>query len=310
MRGMLAMALVLLAGLWGGFPGARAQGRSCGIYMKPLRQAMKRGDLATAARQLEAAQGSHACSGEQLARMGRMAAYAAMRAAFEPGVRGQAREDLLRRGLQLGRPWQLLAALGDILEARKEHAAAARYYQEALDDINDAQLNPRPPKRAVIGSIYRKAMIARKLARGFVPTTRGRSGEPGGLARLATRGFVVRKTVVPIAFKTGSVAFTADGAKAAADMLDFLNRQGAPDITLVGHTDERGPKGYNMRLSLARAKAVREWMKARGYEGKIRVEGRGEEEPFDLGDEDPSDYTREEIWQLNRRVELKLDDEG
>lgn len=303
MRSLFAFLMLVFAGLC--ISGqAHAQGGACAPYVREAARAMKTGDMETAATALQKARAAHACSGGQLARMGRMAAFAAMRAAWKPGIAPSAREALLREGLKLGRPWQLLAALGDILKARKQYGAAARLYQEALDDIANREFNPRPPRPGVIRGIYRKAEICRQLAKTYVATTRGRSGEPGGLGRGAWRGFTVRKAAVPIEFKTGGTAFTEKGAKAVADMLDILNRKGAPDIVLTGHTDERGGRAYNQKLSLARARAVRDWLKAKGYAGKIRAEGRGEDEPFEL--DDPSGYSREEIWQINRRVEMRI----
>ena len=50
-------------------------------------------------------------------------------------------------------------------------------------------------------------------------------------------------------------------------------------ITVTGHADTAGPKGYNKRLSLRRAKAVQGALVAAGMDPKlIRVEHRGEEE--------------------------------
>jgi len=302
MRGLFA-ALMFLLMVFPAASSAFALGGGCAPFARQTRQAMKSGDPDTAFAAVDKARESHDCSGGQLAMMGRMAAFAAMRAAWKDGVAASAREDILRRGLQYGRPWQMLAALGDILKARKDYGAAARYYQEALDDITNRQFNPAAPKPGVIRAIFRKAEITRQLARTYVATTRDRDGQPGGLGRASYRGFTVRKTAVPVEFETGATKFTPKGAKAIADMLDILNRRGAPDIVLIGHTDARGSKAYNRKLSLARARAARDWLKTKGYAGDIRVEGHGEDEPFEL--DDPSQYSKEEIWQINRRVELK-----
>ncbi len=299
---VLGLWLMMILFFWTGAHPARAD--ACGPFVRQAADAMRSGAPETAAAALEKARRAHVCSGAEMARMGRMVAYAALRKAWRTAEQGSAREEILRRGLRYGRPWQALAALGDLLKARRDYAAAARFYQEALDDIADSRFNPRPPKPDVIRKIRQKAQIARQLAKTYVATPRGRSGEPGGLGRLSWRGFTVRKTAVPIEFRTGGTTYTQKGAQAVADMLDILLRQGAPDILLIGHTDERGGRAYNRKLSLARAKAVRAWLKARGYPGAIRVEGRGEEEPFEL--DDPSEYSREEIWQINRRVEMKL----
>ena len=50
-------------------------------------------------------------------------------------------------------------------------------------------------------------------------------------------------------------------------------------VHIVGHADSSGPKGYNDKLSMKRANAVRDALAKRGVDAAlIRVEGRGEDE--------------------------------
>jgi len=67
---------------------------------------------------------------------------------------------------------------------------------------------------------------------------------------------------------------------------------------IEGHTDSRGTAEYNVRLSKARANAVREFLISRGVEpGKIIASGRGEAEPV-------AENTNPEGRANNRRVEI------
>jgi outer membrane protein OmpA-like peptidoglycan-associated protein len=93
------------------------------------------------------------------------------------------------------------------------------------------------------------------------------------------------------------------GREAFEDMRGYLRRQGDPDIRLIGHTDPRGTKEYNQALSERRAHAVKAALARRGYEGSIRTLGRGESERF--VPDDPGRYTKDERYQLDRRVELE-----
>lgn len=73
-------------------------------------------------------------------------------------------------------------------------------------------------------------------------------------------------------------------------------------VTLVGHTDTRGPARINQVLSEQRVKATREALLSRGIPAEaIEIAGHGEERP--MADEaEPLGYAR------NRRVEVRLVD--
>ena len=211
-------------------------------------------------------------------------------------------EAALRRILDYAPLWQAHAALGDLASDRNEHSQATRHYQQALDAIGNPTLTPNEPV-GITERLFRKAQASRMLATDYVPTTRSRSGEPTGLASTAIRSFGVREVAIPIQFEFNSVEFVAKGREAAEDLLDYLNRQGATAITLVGHTDPVGSVTYNEHLSLRRAQAVAEYLRAHGFSGTIHIEGRGPHEPFSV--DDLGRYTLEQQHQLHRRVELR-----
>ncbi len=210
----------------------------------------------------------------------------------------------LDRALSYARSWQALAMRGDLRQDRRDYYRAALDYQEALEVIADRNATPDPPAPALIGAIYQKAERSRLLADRYPPTPTSRStGAPAGLAATSIRGFVPERVALPITFEYDSTAFDAKGQAAAADLLDFLTRQGQGEITLIGHTDPQGDDAYNLALSQRRAEAVKRFLQARNYSGTIHTEGRGEREP--LAVDDPQAYSEEERYRLDRRVELR-----
>ena len=92
----------------------------------------------------------------------------------------------------------------------------------------------------------------------------------------------------------------------AAILLDgelgiFLNKHNneIKEYIVIGHTDTKGSKSYNLSLSIKRAKIVQDLLIAQGIDkSKIKVFGRGEES---LAIFTP-DNTRQPA---NRRVEIK-----
>lgn len=212
-------------------------------------------------------------------------------------------EPELKDSLRYGQSWLVHAWLGDLAAERKDHGAATRAYQDALAAIDDEIATPKAPPPEVIEQIFRKAERNRLLAADFVPGPITRSSQPSGLAAVNLRGFKPTKVALPIEFQYDSVAFTKKGQAAADDLAATLRAQAPPAITLVGHTDETGALDYNMRLSKRRAEALGHYLRAAGYTGTIYVDGRGPTEPMAL--DDPGQYSVEQVYQINRRVELR-----
>jgi OmpA-OmpF porin, OOP family len=109
-----------------------------------------------------------------------------------------------------------------------------------------------------------------------------------------------------VQFKTGS----AEIKKASDDLLMQVAMVLAehPEILKIeiqGHTDNRGGKKYNLKLSERRAAAVMKWLVQRGSldAGRLSSHGYGMEEP--IADNDTS-----EGRQKNRRVQFKILDKG
>lgn len=82
----------------------------------------------------------------------------------------------------------------------------------------------------------------------------------------------------------------------AASMVRYPNSL----IDVYGHTDSTGSDAYNQGLSERRARAVADYLMARGVAGaRIRSQGFGETQPLASND-------TEEGRSVNRRVEIKI----
>jgi OOP family OmpA-OmpF porin len=82
-------------------------------------------------------------------------------------------------------------------------------------------------------------------------------------------------------FKTGSARLSA-GARATLDA--FVSKVQSSGVTpsavsIVGHTDSRGSKKSNQRLSERRAQAVADYLTRMGLNGNMQVSGMGESTP-------------------------------
>ena len=81
----------------------------------------------------------------------------------------------------------------------------------------------------------------------------------------------------------------------------YLNANANSRLALVGHTDERGTREYNMALGERRAKAVESFLVSNG----VRAD---QLEPVSYGKEQPVNPAHNEAaWSENRRVELKYE---
>ena len=300
-RDGIAAALTLLAAL--AMP-APAQA-DCREAVAALREALQAWDVEGARTRYDAVVAEPSCGDGVRDRSGRAvsalhARVAQERIAVGAGLASQRR--LLEQGLGYGRVWPLLALLGDEAAARRDHDAASALYQEALTLIDDETRTPRPPPAAEIGRIFDHAARSRMLATEHRPAPRTRAGAPGGLAAERIRGFTVKRVPVPGDLPHGLGAVHRAGRLAAAELAEHLKTQRPASIAIAGHTDPRGTAAYNMELSRQRAEAVARYLREQGFGGDIRTVAKGESERFPVAD--PSAWTDEERWRMDRRVEL------
>ena len=218
-------------------------------------------------------------------------------------------ERLLRRALDYGRPWQILATLGDIHHGRKEYGEASRRYQEALTEIESASATPTAPPDAMILAIRKKAEQAGLLSNEYVPTTRTRDNRNAGLGAISVRGVSITAVALPIEFKFKETALTPKGEAALRDMIELLNneRPTPSDLIIEGHADRVGSAQANLILSQQRAQVIvnqlRAGLKADRKSIKITPVGYGNTRPYKA--DDPTAYSQDQRDQMDRRGELK-----
>ena len=284
-------------------PGTAAA--DCRAAARALKEAIAARDLDAVRHRFDMVLNEASCTDAFRERAGRTVSMAHARVVQERMASGTSlasQRAVLERGLAYARTWPVLALLGDTAHDAGDYDAASGRYEEALAVIDDEMRTPRPPSESVIRRIFQRAAQSRMLAVDYRPPPRTRSGAPGGLAAVSIRGFTPERVPVPITFHTGSAEFTDKGRRAAADMVQYLTIQDSGPITIAGHTDPRGDEAYNLDLSRRRAEAVAHYLRMQGFAGQVRVVAKGESERFPIVD--PGAYTREQRWQMDRRVEL------
>jgi outer membrane protein OmpA-like peptidoglycan-associated protein len=207
--------------------------------------------------------------------------------------------------------WPAANSLGELKFSQRSYAAATTAFERAIEVIKNRTNTPAAPGDAAVRQILERATAARSLAANeetgsaaqYVPATRDfRNGTVGGVFSADIRGIVPKSVPLPINFETGTDKPTPVGVKAEAELLQALKEQRPSEIIIVGHTDERGPRDMNMRLSELRARAVARYLSSNGVASTIKTLGRGFDEPLKL---DMGGLSREQIWALNRRVEWR-----
>ena len=109
---------------------------------------------------------------------------------------------------------------------------------------------------------------------------------------------------VPIMFVYNEATLTPAGERAAALLLEYLTLKHLDAVELTGHADERGTNEYNYDLSRERLDTVSNLLKQGGYTGELKLTPKGKTEPY-MG-VDRSAYSGEALYQLDRRVELRV----
>ena len=104
-----------------------------------------------------------------------------------------------------------------------------------------------------------------------------------------------------VMFDTGSATILAESNGLLDEMAMVLGEN--PGVELVevqGHTDARGKRSVNLKLSQERAAAVVAYLVAKGIDAtRLQAKGLGPDAPLSEGDD-------EAAWAANRRVELHV----
>jgi OOP family OmpA-OmpF porin len=104
----------------------------------------------------------------------------------------------------------------------------------------------------------------------------------------------------PVYFEIESAVLSAYAKRVLDEAASILASNANVQVEIGGHADSSGPEDYNMKLSVRRAEAVRQYLEQAGVDSKrLTVRGYGESQPIAsnetiLGRAD------------NRRVELKV----
>lgn len=119
-----------------------------------------------------------------------------------------------------------------------------------------------------------------------------------------TAGVQTDAIPVPLMFSYNQATLTPEGERAAALLLEYLTLKHLSSVELTGHADERGTDQYNYELSDERLQTVSHLLKEGGYKGELKLTPKGKTEPY--SGVDRSTYSREALYQLDRRVELRV----
>lgn len=103
-----------------------------------------------------------------------------------------------------------------------------------------------------------------------------------------------------INFAFDSYALSTDATKTLKNHAEWIEENDDTNITIEGHTDERGTTEYNLALGANRAKSVYDFLVSKGVSPKrLSTVSYGEELPLD-----PSH--NEAAWARNRRVHFSI----
>jgi len=212
--------------------------------------------------------------------------------------------------LSVYRNWRSTVKLADFFMQMGDWKNGYRWYEHS---VNHLASNPGTTSDEERKILLQKVAAALNLTNSgendregdYVPTSRDIDGGLGGIFSkefLRLRGAEAVSIPIPINFYTDQTLFTPNGEKAFRELLEAVLAAQPRKIKLVGHADSRGARQHNQDLSRWRAEAVGTGLKRGGFKGQIETEGRGISEPFDISVL-PYKISREEQWQLDRRVE-------
>lgn len=108
-----------------------------------------------------------------------------------------------------------------------------------------------------------------------------------------------------IYYRFDSYTLSPESKESLDNLYGFLRQNPGQKIKVLAHTDSRGPKAYNERLSNSRAKEVVRYLIRRGIDAdRLSYEGRGESQP--INDCKDGAYCSNEEHAENRRTEFVL----
>lgn len=230
-------------------------------------------------------------------------------------------EQLAFRAASIARTWVVLWTLADLAQRRKNYDQAALHYKSALTELSDVSNRietyeqtgksyvcagekedfPAAAQREQLAALSSQADA---LSKSFVPAPPTRDGSFGGIFAGASRGLLVNRFPIPVEFEFDSIQLTQKGKDAAAFLTEYIRKTAPDKVVLTGHADRKGSDEYNCELSKRRLEALIEQIKRGAPRSTTFVAiPQGKSEPFPIVD--GSEFTSDEVDQINRRIELR-----
>lgn len=138
---------------------------------------------------------------------------------------------------------------------------------------------------------------------GVNPALTPRREPPGPNPSTATSYGPSIPVLIPVTFVFREPTLTPDGEKAAGLLLEYVKLKRFKALTLTGHADERGSDQLNYDLSRDRLNTIAGFLRKGGYAGELNLIPKGKSEPFTGVDR--AQFDQEDLYQLDRRVELR-----
>ena len=119
---------------------------------------------------------------------------------------------------------------------------------------------------------------------------------------MPTRSYVLR----PVFFDFDSYSLKAEAKVRLDELVQIMEALPVIEVEADGHTDNKGPDGYNMMLAKKRATSAVQYLVSKGIDSKrFRAKSNGESMPVALN-ENPDGSDSPDGRKLNRRVEFRV----
>ncbi|KQV85039.1 cell envelope biogenesis protein OmpA [Massilia sp. Root351] len=152
--------------------------------------------------------------------------------------------------------------------------------------------------RGEVASEALRQQIASDAATSLNPTYTVNNGLRVSTAEQELLDATLAKRIIE--FESGQAAIRPSGREILDQMAGALHQLKGKMVEVIGHTDNVGPRGANLALSLARAEAVRAYLAQKGVSpGMVAVSGLGPDRPV-------ADNAASEGRARNRRIEFRI----
>lgn len=232
-----------------------------------------------------------------------------------PNLKDKANQPAATRSKQLAETamtffsdWKLHELVADHARLQGDLLGAKEQYGAAMSSYESSQFIYPAPSPAQVMKIHSKLVEVTNV---WVQTgaslddiKKTRAGGPVEGLSLNWRAWTTQKSLIPLKFEYDAVTFSSEGQEIARSILGDLEAQKVRKLLVVGHTDPKGSEQYNLKLSKARAEAVRDFLKAEGFQGQVTLDWKGEQEPFEF--DSVSLYSEDQQHAAHRRVVFEV----